>query len=176
MNDVNIRTEMHDPTILKHYITGNQKTIVEFGAGTGFFSKSIAKFNKNYMIISIDRDISSLRHLRMDVYANINAVNGTDTSFIKGNTVDVVLLANVFHDIVYENRIYLIEQIKNILKHDGKIIIIDWKPINSEYGPPLRIRLSPDREVEIMRQSGYLFIESKIISETHYLLLFKNNL
>ena len=35
MNDVNIRTEMHDPTILKHYITGNQKTIVEFGAGMG---------------------------------------------------------------------------------------------------------------------------------------------
>ncbi|TRM72978.1 class I SAM-dependent methyltransferase, partial [Sulfolobus sp. A20-N-F8] len=55
-------------------------------------------------------------------------------------SVDYILFANSFHDM--ENKEEIINEVNRILKDDGRVIIIDWKKENTNFGPPVSIRMS----------------------------------
>jgi len=58
------------------------------------------------------------------------------------SSVDVVFMANSFHDMNDKNAVY--GEILRMLKPSGRVIVIDWKKEQSLLGPPLSIRMSEE--------------------------------
>jgi ubiquinone/menaquinone biosynthesis C-methylase UbiE len=64
------------------------------------------------------------------------------------DSVDVCLLINVFHHFV-ENSDEAISELKRITKPGGRVAVMDYKKMDTGYGPPLKFKRSPE-EVEVM--------------------------
>ncbi|WP_256201973.1 methyltransferase domain-containing protein [Sulfuracidifex metallicus] len=65
----------------------------------------------------------------------------SDVNSLPKSGIDIVLMANSFHDMENRNEIY--KALLRALKNGGKILIIDWKKDKKiEKGPPYNIRMS----------------------------------
>ncbi|MGC8582265.1 MAG: methyltransferase domain-containing protein [Thermoproteus sp.] len=60
---------------------------------------------------------------------------------IPGNSVDVVVMSNVFHDLADKKA--AVAEVARILKQGGHVILIEHKP-GSPFGPPSFLKMSPD--------------------------------
>jgi ubiquinone/menaquinone biosynthesis C-methylase UbiE len=67
-------------------------------------------------------------------------------------TIDICLMATVFHDLVQEStdRDALLE-IRRVLKPNGILAVIEFKKISGPPGPPLGLRISPAELDETLR-------------------------
>ena len=73
----------------------------------------------------------------------------------------------------------VIEELKRIIDDDGKIAIMDFKPVDLPKGPPTEIRCSPDELEEIFAKHGLkkAYLNEDIGEEisqgkSHYIIIF----
>ncbi len=100
---------------------------------------------------------------------------------IDDDTVDIVLLINVWHGFKATRRMdEAIEELKRILKPGGKIAIMDYKKQEARHGPPITVRSSPeDLEEVFIEHDMTLFSLNPDTGEdipqgkSHYLILFQ---
>jgi ubiquinone/menaquinone biosynthesis C-methylase UbiE len=64
---------------------------------------------------------------------------------LEDNTVDITLLLNVFHGFVArENTDEAIVELKRITKPGGQIAVMDYKKMDTGYGPPFKFKRNPE--------------------------------
>ena len=96
-------------------------------------------------------------------------------------SVDVVLMLNVFHGFRESGQKEdVINELKRITKSDGRIAIMDFKPIEMTKGPPIDIRISHVEMEKIFNQYGlkrdHLNVdigEENPQGKSHYMIIFK---
>jgi ubiquinone/menaquinone biosynthesis C-methylase UbiE len=97
---------------------------------------------------------------------------------IPKNSVDVAFFANMLHDL--ENRNAFFQEIKRICKPTALVVDLDWKKVQTEFGPPLRIRLTEEASKRILSENGFTVIKLIDAGPYHYELIcnlpFSNNL
>lgn len=164
--------------INKIELNGNE-IIAELGSGPGRFTIPIARKLKNGKIYAIDIDREALNILRENAekegLKNIETIEADITQKIPLNdkSADIVLLFNIFHGILYmkkENE--LLNEIKRILKDNGKIYILEFKK-EEIYppGPHPSMRVSYQELENIMKNHGF---NIKLLGDAgrfHYLAL-----
>ena len=131
--------------------------IVDYGCGTGFYCKYLQRFASKLYCVDIDKE--ALEEVKKNIQ---NVITLTDVSSIPDNSVDVVFFANSFHDMEKEEAV---QNVKRILKEDGKVIIIDWKKEQTMFGPPLSIRMS---EEDYLKAFSGFKLDRKFDSEQHH--------
>jgi len=107
---------------LKREININQNSVMlEFGCGTGLISSNFVNcFSK---IIGYDQsekmlEVYDSKFLEIkDKMISTNSLTGLNTK------VDIIISSMVFHHIIDIN--HVLNDIRSILKHDGKLIIVD---------------------------------------------------
>jgi ubiquinone/menaquinone biosynthesis C-methylase UbiE len=82
---------------------------------------------------------------------------------------DVVLLANVLHDIPDPT---LAEAVR-LLKPLGRLVNVDWKKSKTPGGPPPRIRLTPEAAGRRFARHGLRTEETWEFGPWHYALLLR---
>lgn len=100
---------------------------------------------------------------------------------IEDDTVDVCLLINVFHHFVaMENSDGAIEELKRVIKPDGKISVMDYKKEDTGYGPPLRVKSTPEEMEEMFARHGLKMVdldneigEDLEHGKSHYMITFQ---
>lgn len=105
----------------------------------------------------------------------------TDHIDLDDDTVDVILMINVFHGFKACRKIdEAIEELKRITKPGGKIAIMDYKKQEARHGPPYQVRSSPQELDEIFKSHGLkLYSLNNEIGEdieqgkSHYLIIFE---
>jgi ubiquinone/menaquinone biosynthesis C-methylase UbiE len=139
----------------------------DLACGPGFFVVPLAKkVGESGHVYAVDHSKVMLDYLRSTLdRANIDhsivsiiEAEVSDTS-IPSSKCDVVLFANVLHDIA--GREEFLSEVKRISKKGAKIVDIDWNAVNDEIGPPLSIRLSETKSLEILKVNG-LELDGKI--------------
>lgn len=83
---------------------------------------------------------------------------------------DSIHLANVFHEI--DDKDFMLAEVKRVLSVGGKLVIIDWKKMEMDMGPPVSERLSPEEVILICSKNGF---EPEINTEEgpyNYMLVF----
>jgi len=111
------------------------KIIADIGAGMGYFSFELAK-RKAKKVIAVDIDEEMLKAL--NYFKNLMEekekdfgkrfevrLAQTDDSNLNDDEVDIILIVNTVAYI--ENRIDYLTQLRNTIKEDGQIIIVDYK-------------------------------------------------
>lgn len=92
------------------------------------------------------------KDLKKDGITNVIPVQSdiTDRIAIDDDFVDMCLMINVFHHFVsMEKTDEAISELKRVIKPEGKIAVIDYKKADTDYGPPVKFKRSPE-ELEKM--------------------------
>lgn len=102
-------------------LTGNE-VIVDIGGGTGKLGEYLSDSCKLiYILDESDKMLSKVKCSQKIIPVVGDALN---TDF-ESNSIDVVVLSDVFHHI--ENQTKLLNEIKRILKNSGKLLVMDFE-------------------------------------------------
>jgi ubiquinone/menaquinone biosynthesis C-methylase UbiE len=137
------------PAIKTLTVLGLKKSDIfaDIGCGIGYFtfpaSEIVGREGKVYaMDISLDMLNKIKETINNKDIINIEVIKTTENNLvIADDTVNFVFISTVLHEADDLNSI--LQEIKRIVITNGKIAIIEWKKIKSDFGPPLVDRLEP---------------------------------
>jgi cyclopropane fatty-acyl-phospholipid synthase-like methyltransferase len=141
----------------------NGKTVLDLGAGTGYFSIRLARHGAR--VIAADVDERFLGYIRQRVPAEGTDGGEVTTRLVGYNDpglaaaeADAVLMVDVYHHI--ERRPAYFTKLRKGMKPGGSLLIVDFHPKKpSDDGPPVHMRVAP-RQVEAeLRKAGFKHFE-----------------
>lgn len=135
-------------------------TVLDFGAGTGYFLLPLLKASPDLIGIAADIEpryepILTTRALDAGVEERLSFVALTSPPYpeLGSGSMDAVILANVFHEL--EDSAGTLKECARILDPEGALFICDWDPAGStEAGPPRDHRVSPLVVEQALRKCG----------------------
>jgi arsenite methyltransferase len=107
------------------------QNIADIGAGGGYFSQRFADaVGKNGMVYAIDTNPEFLEFIMNTTnekgLSNIKTVLAAEDKLIlPKKSLDIIFLRNVYHHL--PNRVEYFRNLKEFLKSEGKIVIIEYK-------------------------------------------------
>lgn len=120
--------------------------VVDLGCGPGYYCPDLRA--RASILYCVDTDPEALQMARE---RTTGAVFLNSTKDIPENGIDVVVMANSFHDMDRER---MKGEILRVIKPGGIVIVVDWKKEPTPLGPPLHIRMSEEdyiREFRVLR-------------------------
>ena len=144
-------------------------TLADVGAGTGYFALPAARrVGPNGRVFAIDVSAEMVRLLEERARGTNGVVRPVlakpGAIPLEDGVADVVLLANVLHDI---SNASLGEAVR-LLRAGGRFINLDWKKVESEMGPPRPIRLSPEEAERRLAEFGLVAYDRFEAGPWHY--------
>jgi SAM-dependent methyltransferase len=146
------------------------ETVVEVGAGTGYFAMSAAHrvgASGRVYAVDVSRELIELLHERRGKAAlpQLIPVRSTPESIpLDSGIADVLLLANVLHDIPSAT----ISEAVRLLRRTGRAVNVDWKKEDTPGGPPLEIRMTPAEAAALLAKHGLELTERWELGPWHY--------
>ena len=170
------RAKFLDPdSILGKLGLDSEHVLVDLGCGSGFFSIPASRRVKKVFALDIQQEMLDILNEKIEKakITNIEVIL-SEESFIPlpDNSADVLLMVNVFHEL--EERPSLLKQVKRVLYKNGRLVIIDWKKIEMDIGPPIEERLNEKEVIDISCSNGFTFLEQSIAGPYNYLLVMGN--
>jgi ubiquinone/menaquinone biosynthesis C-methylase UbiE len=86
-------------------------------------------------------------------------------------SVDLVFFPNVLHE-VGDKKAFL-REVRRISKSAALIVVVDWKKVQTEHGPPFEMRLSEDEASRVLAENGFCVFKQIDVGPYHYELICK---
>ena len=140
------------------------KTIVDIGAGAGYFAFKFVRFAGKVIAVDIDERMIRLMneekriypdHLRDKFEARLAQANDP---LLAKEEADIIFIANTYPYI--ENRVQYFTNLLKGLKPEGRVMIIDFKMKHTPIGPDIKYRIPLGQVEEEIIQAGYQIIKS----------------
>ncbi len=155
------------------------QTFLDAGCGDGFISLEAAEIvgdtGKVYAVDIYDKSLHLLKQeIKSRNISNIKPILADITSHIpvEDNYVDIYFLGNVFHGLVANQEIKTtMQELKRILKPEGKLVVVDFKKIKDTPGPPLETRLDPEEIVKTLAAYNFQTYKITDTGPYHYLII-----
>ncbi len=180
---------LDDNEILDELNLNGSELIMDAGCGDGHISiKLLDEYITSGVVYAVDiydasiedmekfkseNNITNLINIQADITHQINEIDD--------ETLDIILMVNVFHGFKASRRIdEAINEFSRLIKKDGKIAIMDYKKWDVPKGPPTQFRSSPEELEEIFNKHDLkMFYLNEDIGEdipegkSHFLIIFK---
>jgi cyclopropane fatty-acyl-phospholipid synthase-like methyltransferase len=150
--------------VLEYLGSLNGKTVMDIGAGSGYFSVKLA--NKGAKVIAADVNDEFQEHIKKRIQEqsleNIELRKiPFDGPALAKNEVDMVLIVNTYHHI--DNRTDYFAQVLNGLKVGGELVVVDFFKIEDmPVGPPMHHKISMDGVVSELKIAGFTSFEVEV--------------
>jgi len=137
------------------------KTVVDIGAGSGYFSIRLAAIGAR--VIAEDIDPRFLDYISKRAAAEkrgklIGTHRGEkDDPLLEKASIDAALVVDVYHHL--ENRPAFLRHLADALRPRGKILIVDFKPGDLPQGPPDSLKVPSDVIAHELKESGFSGVE-----------------
>ena len=177
-----------DEILEKLDLKGNE-VFMDAGCGDGHIAiTALKKYLPDglaYAVDSYDISINELEEYKkennLENLINILADLTEDIPQIDDDSIDMIFMLNVVHGFkAAGNMDDVIEKLLRILKNDGRIAIVEFRPIEWTFGPPLEIKYAPDELEEIFNNHGFkkVYLNEELGQEgldekSHYLIIFE---
>lgn len=159
------RVKILDPaTIFEKLDIKAEMVLADLGCGTGFFSIPAARRVKKVFALDISQEMLDIlkEKIKKEKITNIEVILSGESSIpLSDKSVDILFMANVFHEL--EDK--LLKEVKRVLKMNGRLMIIDWKKMKMDFGPPLQERLDEKEVIDICYGNGIK--ETSINADEH---------
>lgn len=140
------------------------KTVVDIGAGSGFFTFRL--LSKGSRVIAVDIDTMALNNMkRFSSKLDTSITNrlrivvaSEDDPMIAPDKADAVLLSNTY--LFLNDRVTYLRTLQQYLTRDAIIMIIDYKKKNLPFGPPTHIKLDLSQVENELTSAGFDIISS----------------
>ena len=163
---------------LKQFGLREDMVVADLGAGTGFYSIAAAQMVSHGKVYAIEIQKDFLTTLKIRVkdahlnnldcfLGNVEKIGGTK---LKDAVVDAAIVSNVLFQI--ENKEKFIDEIKRILKNEGRVLLIDWSD-NSSLNSKLKKIVSKNKAREMFENKGFIFEKEINTGDHHYGMIFR---
>jgi ubiquinone/menaquinone biosynthesis C-methylase UbiE len=139
---------------LKAIGIAKDSTVADVGAGVGYYSAKLAKLvGPQGRVFANDIQQGMLDRLRRNMAAMkianvIPVLGGEDDPHLPKDTMDVVLLVDVYHE--FSKPVQMIDHLRDSLKPDGRLILLEYR----EEDPQVPIR--PEHKMSVKTVRGEL--------------------
>ena len=149
----------------------------DIGCGDGFFSILAAKkVGEKGKVYAVDMDASAIERLKHKAKAeslkNITAkVGAAEETVFCSKCADFVFYSMVLHD--FSDPTEVLQNAKQMLKSNGRLVDLDWKKQEMPFGPPVKIRFSEEQASNLIRNAGFQVDSVKEAGKYHYVVTAK---
>lgn len=132
--------------------------IADIGAGSGYHVFKMAPLAKNGLVYAVDIQPEMLEVIqlkkRSNRVANVKTVLGSEKSInLPKSSLDKILLVDVYHEFSYP--VEMIESIKNALKSNGLLFLIEYRGEDSTVPIKNIHKMTEKQSVAEMRAAGF---------------------
>ncbi|AJH77974.1 class I SAM-dependent methyltransferase [Heyndrickxia coagulans] len=145
--------------------------VADLGSGNGFFTIPIAQKTET-TVYAVDIEPKMLDGLK--AYASQEGVttirpivSDLTEMAIANQAVDKIFSSLVMHEISDLEK--AIQEMRRILRPNGKLLILDWEAVDMNEGPPLSVRIPSDKLKAVFEGQGF-YVEKRKINEGIYAL------
>jgi ubiquinone/menaquinone biosynthesis C-methylase UbiE len=161
--------------VLKELNIRSGQTILDAGCGSGYMSKEFSKIlNNTGKVFALDPDKAAIEMLKKETKGtNIEPIIGdiTKETKIEDSSVDLIYLSTVFHGFSEGEIDGFQKEVKRLLKPNAVLAIVEFKKVETPFGPPLEIRYSPEELKKTITLTPKFFVE---VGEYFYVMAFEN--
>ena len=177
-----------DEIIQELHLEGNE-TFMDAGCGDGHIAiKVLEDYNHKGLVYAVDVYDASIEDMEaykkennVENLINIEADITEGIPSVEDDSIDVVLMVNVFHGFKASRKLdEAVCEFKRIVSADGKIAIMDYKAWDVPNGPPTKMRSSPSDLEELFNKHGLkkVYLNEEIGEDipegkSHYLIMFE---
>ncbi len=147
--------------------------LADLGCGTGYFTIPASSRVKKVFALDVQQGMLDILRDKIEkqTIGNIEAILSEESHIpLPDSSVNALLMGNVFHELEDINAI--LNEVKRILSSNGKLVIVDWKKIEMEFGPPVEERLTAEEVISICKDNGFDILEQSDAGLYNYLLVF----
>lgn len=172
------RGQWNSPDQILQYLNLGQCTVMaDVGCGPGWFTLEAAKqMQPGGLVYGVDVSQEMLAKLKERAgaagLANIQPVLAEegDEYPIPTDSVDVVLIANVYHEV--DPATNFLGEISRILRPASTCLVVDWRREETPVGPPVEHRVDQQDVTEEFYASGFILAGTCDVGPYHYGLKF----
>jgi ubiquinone/menaquinone biosynthesis C-methylase UbiE len=132
------------------------KTIMDIGAGSGYFSVKLAKHAGQVIAADVSKEFQEFLKQRIKK-ENINNISlrllPFDSPELKDGEVDLVFISNTYHHIDHRPRYFSL--VKKGIKSGGSLVIIDYVKSDIPVGPPIEHKVSIDQIIDELKKAEF---------------------
>lgn len=165
---------------LKQFEIREDMIVADLGAGTGFYSLALSKIVTKGKVYAIEiipdylqtilNKIKEARIVNVDCFlGDVEKIGGTK---LKDGIIDRVIASNILFQVEDKNK--FIEEVKRILKKDGKVLLVDWDTDNSSPLGNKKEAVSKEQAIELFTKHGFMKERDIDAGEHHYGIIFIN--
>lgn len=148
--------------------------VADLGCGSGVFTIPLSE--KVAKVFAIDIEPKMLEFVNQKILmkriTNITTKLSVNNNIpINDNVLDLVLTVNTLHE--FSDLAKTVTEINRVLKHDGKLCVVDFKKKKEGFGPPQRIRISSRKAKTIFLNNNFRIVKLKFLRFDYFLLLRK---
>ena len=154
------------------------RTILDIGAGTGYFAFKIAE--RGALVVAADVDdnfqnfiTSKKKELGYGDDQIVLKKIPYDSPELSPSSIDLAIIVNTYHHI--EDRIPYFQEVLQGLVNGGMLMVVDFKKQQFDQetpGPPYDMRISLEEVVQELKQSGFKeFSENTDLLSYQYILM-----
>ena len=175
--------------ILDELNLNGSETFMDAGCGDGHIAiKVLEEYITDGVVYAVDVYDASIEDMenykKTNNIKNLINIEADITQGIDGvedESIDVVLMVNVFHGFKASRRLdEAVCELKRIIKSDGKIAIMDYKAWDVPKGPPTQVRSSPEDLEKLFNKHGLkkIYLNEEIGEDipqgkSHFLIMFQ---
>jgi ubiquinone/menaquinone biosynthesis C-methylase UbiE len=150
--------------------------VADIGAGTGYFSVRIAKRVPDGTVFAVDIEPNMVRYLaerakREHLNIVVPVLASADSPNLP-EPVDLVLVVDTYHHM--QNRVAYFSKLRQLLRPNGRVAIIDFK-VDAPEGPAPQFRNPPEKVTAELEQAGYRLVASHPFLPMQYFLILQRN-
>jgi len=146
-----------DEVVAALRLTGGE-TLVDVGAGSGYFTFRFAKALPKGKVVAIDVDPEMVRHIHHKVMsegiANIQVVLADPKDPAVDPAADVVFVCDVIHHV--EGRDAWLRKMFSDMKAGAKVVVIEFREGKLPEGPPEAIKVPKAKLIATLRGVGFV--------------------
>lgn len=164
---------LNPDSILDKVGLGKEMVLADLGCGTGYFTIPASLLVKKVFAIDVQKGMLDIvtKKIKKQKLTNIETILSEEASVpLPDNSVDVLLMANVFHE--FEDRSSILKEGMRILSGNGILVIVDWKKMEMDFGPSVEERMTAEEVISICKDYGFEVREQSDGGPYNYLLVF----
>ncbi len=163
----------HEPPERLVFLLGMRKgsRVLEVGVGTGYFLLHFARMYPEVEFVGTDvqREMLEVAKERAKGLRNVRLLENGENHLPLGDaSVDTVLLAHTFHELDHPDT--MLKEIVRVLKPGGRLVVVDWKPVPTPFGPPLEERIPVEVVLRTLTEVGFGGVREYDLYTYHYVV------